>query len=510
MLERRVARGIGQGSALGERARAVARRDDHVGTDRVASTVSVGGARRVTRQHAGAALASLVATLVVAVGLVIAFTSRPVGGPLSTSPSDGSGLGGSAGATQTELRPPATAWDAITWSLVGSREIVFDGDSSQFIVDAARWGGGVVAIGYDIDATKITGRVWRSSDGTDWRELTSGGPPLDRISLDRIFALGDRLVITGRDRSTELGGATDDPGTPIAFESRDGDTWRPVTDAGSPWLRPQIVAAVAGGGMVLVLDGIERGFLWRSKDGQTWTSASLAEVFPQALIGSLAWSGDRWLVGGVVGERPEGFWSPWGAGAVWTSPDGANWSPATIDAPELSIGRFAVGREGIVAIGGRTGGGGITLTDPLWQSDEGTTWTPLAFDNQQLALVSDGERIVALDRLDDQRLRIRESFDGSTWREVEVLGLGRFDPAHPETIDGWLFPGNLQPTVLIPGGIWALGQEHLSSIEGESEIEAELRWFGTVGRLPGAATFPPRPLPGSNDVPCEPVGQECG
>jgi hypothetical protein len=406
----------------------------------------------------------------------------------------------------------AAPWDAITWRLVGSREVVFDADSSQFVVDAARWGDGVVAIGYDIDGRTITGRVWRSNDGVGWREISGGDPPFDQVSLDRIFGLGDRLVITGRNRRAELAGASGDPGTPVAFESTDGEAWRPVTDLASPWLRPHVQMAASGGGSSLVLDTDEDGRLWLSSDGQTWSSFRLAEVFPHAVIRSLAWGGERWLVGGVVGEPPEGGFpgSSWGAGAVWWSSDGTDWTRAEIDAPELSVGWFAVGRDGIVAIGDRTGEGPIVLTDPLWWSEDGTRWNSLDFDNRQLVLLSDGDRIVALDRLPDDRLRIRESFDGRTWGEVEVHGLGRFEPAKPETLDGLLFPGHLQPMVLTPGGIWALGREHVSSVEGISETEAELRWFGAVGRLSGSAPFPPRPLPGSNDTRCEPAGQECG
>ncbi|OGO59165.1 MAG: hypothetical protein A2V85_14075 [Chloroflexi bacterium RBG_16_72_14] len=507
MLERRAARGVGVGSTLGERARAIAQRDGRVGTDRVAPVVRGGPLSLRSRR---AALASLVATLVVAAGLVALIGLRPAIEPLSASPSPSGGAVGSPEVTPT-APPPAAVWDAISWRLVGSREIVFAAHSSKFVIDAVAWRGGVVAIGYDIDPDQIVGRVWRSRDGTDWREITTGGPPFDHISLDRVFALGDRLVVTGRDRRAELAGAENDPGTPVAFESADGDTWRAVSDTGSPWLRPQLVAARAGGGQILAVEDAADGSgrLWHSGEGRAWSSTPLGTVFPGAVISDLAWTGERWVAGGVVGERPLSMRQPWGTGAVWTSADGSTWSAAAIDAPLLSIGRFAIGRGGIVAIGGRTGGGPIVLSDALWRSDDGSVWTPQSFENQLLLLLSDGDRIVALDRRDDQGLRVRGSFDGVDWHDVEVRGVGQFDPGHPETLDGWVFSGDLRPAVLTPGGIWALGREHVSSVEGVSDTEAELRWFGTVGALEGSATFPPRPLPGSNDTPCEPAGQEC-
>lgn len=503
MLERRTSRGVGVGSTLSERARAVAQRDSSVRADRVAP---VAHGRPLSFWSRRGALESLVATLAVGIGLAALVALRSGSGPLWTSPPS-SGIVTSPGVASAEP-PAAVAWDAITWRLAGSREIVFGAHSSKFVIDAVAWRGGVLAIGYDIDEDQIVGRVWRSSDGTDWREITGGGPPFDRVSLDRVFALGERLITTGRDRSAELAGAENDPGIPVAFESADGDTWRPVTDTGTPWLQPQLQTAVLGGGTILALEG---GRVWRSTDGRRWQVGPLDDSLLAKEIVSLAWTGERWLAGGVVGERPTSMRQPWGTGAVWTSPDGATWSPAAIEAPQLSIGRFAIGRSGIVAVGGRTGGGPIVLSDPLWRSEDGVVWTPLTFENMQLLLLSDGERIVALDRRDDQRLRIRESFDGQSWRDLDVRGVGRFDPARPETLDGWPFPGSLsQPTVLLPGGIWALGREHVSSVEGVSDTEAELRWFGAAGALEGSATFPPRPLPGSHDTPCEPAGQECG
>src|SRR4030067_817788 len=75
--------------------------------------------------------------------------------------------------------------------------------------------------------------------------------------------------------------------------------------------------------------------------------------------------------------------------------------------------------------------------------------------------------------------RARGSFDGVDWHDVEVRGVGQFEPGHPETLDGWVFSGDLRPAVLTPGGIWALGREHVSSVEGVSDTEAELRWVGT-------------------------------
>lgn len=502
MLERRALRDAGLGTTLGERARAVARRDGALGDDVVPAAVHServhGGAPRPARTM----IASVVATIAIAAGLLVAVGFRPQAGPPAAPPSE----------SASSPLMPASPWEAITWRLAGSREIVFDADSSSFVVDAAPWGEGLVGIGYDIDGATITGRVWRSTDGLDWREITGGGPPFDRISLDRVFALDDRLVITGRDRTRELGGAPDDPGTPVAFESADGESWAAVRDANSPWLRPGLHAAASGGGSILALEEGDDSRLWRSGDGRTWTSTPLGEVFPQAVAGSIAWTGGRWLVGGVTGERPPGWVGrqSWGTGAVWVSPDGVRWTSASIDAPKASMGPFAVGRAGIVAIAGRTGGGAIILSESLWRSVDGSTWAPLAFDNFQLRLLSDGVRIVALDVPLDGRLRARESFDGATWRELDVLGLGAFDPADPATLDGMYFPGNFQPVALTPNGVWGLGREFRSRIEGVSDTESELRWFGAAGRLPGAAPFPPRPLPGLNDTPCLPAGQECG
>jgi hypothetical protein len=233
----------------------------------------------------------------------------------------------------------------------------------------------------------------------------------------------------------------------------------------------------------------------------------LEEAFPGTSIATIAWTGERWLAGGVAGDPTDNYQR--GTGAIWVSENGVTWSPATIDAPGENIGRFVTGRDGVVAVGWSTGfGGAIVLTQPMWRSNDGDSWIRMHPDGLRVVVVSNGDRLIALDMLRDGRLAMRESFDAEQWTAVDVWGLGRFDPENPATLDGHVFPGQFDRVLLTAGGIWAISQQRVEDTSGV-ETEVEVRWFGEPGVVAGAATFPPRPEPGANDVRCV-GGQPCG
>jgi hypothetical protein len=498
MLERRVARAEGLGDTLPERARAVARRPGSRGAS-VTRFAAGGRDRRVAAPRRMPAAASLVATLVVAIGLLAVLAGRPeaampgVGSPDPSHPP--------ASSVPGSLDP----WSAVTWRRAGTSRPPFApwGEPRRFLVDVVAWGNGVVAVGYDFEGDHATGLVWRSSDGLDWHEVAVGDL-FDGVAFEAVLALEDRLVARGRHRGAGI--PPGEAGWPVAFESTDGASWAPLATEDTPWARTGELQFVAGGGHVLALDTGD-GRLWRIADDRSWTSAPLEKAFPGTSIATIAWTGERWLAGGVAGDPTDNYQR--GTGAIWVSENGVTWSPATIDAPRMNVGRFVTGRDGVVAVGSSTGfGGAIVLTQPMWRSDDGATWSRLTLDGRILRVVSDGDRLIALDTLVDGRLTLSESFDGEQWRSLEVRGLGRFDPENPATLDGHVFPGQFDRVLLTAGGIWAISEQRVEDTSGV-ETEVEVRWFGEPGVVAGAATFPPRPEPGADDVRCV-GGQPCG
>jgi hypothetical protein len=368
--------------------------------------------------------------------------------------------------------PEPTPWTSLTWRPVGSREAVSGTGPNHFLTDAVAWGGGVVAVGYDFKPDRITGRIWRSLDGSDWTEQVAGGPPYAGISLEHVYSLGGRLVATGRDRTAELAGVQDDPGRPVAFESSDGTSWTPVTDEASPWLGASDRQAASADRVVLVLERGSVDRLWRSMDGgDTWTSRPVGEPFgAAATVTVLAWTGSRWLAVGAIGSGtpqldPAG---PAGVAAAWTSPDGQRWTPAAVDAPGIGLGAIGVGADGVVAFGDVISRGtSIRLSMRAFWSADGASWEPIDLPNQLMRMVSDGTRIIVVDIGSNQPARVRESFDGRTWGEVPLLGVDARATDAGIEVDGHLVSG--QPNLLaISGrGLW---MTNLESHSGRSQV----------------------------------------
>jgi hypothetical protein len=458
----------------------------------------------------------MVATLAAVVAVAI-LAGRPIdqnpsssgalaGGSVASSSAGTLGSPPAASPTQAIPTPAPTPWTSLTWRPIGSREAVSDGGPNRFLTDAIAWGGGVVAVGYDFEPHRITGRIWRSLDGADWTEVT-GDPPREGIAFDHVYSLGGRLVATGRDRTAELAGAQDDAGRPVAFESPDGITWTPVTAARSPWLGDADRQAASGGGVALVLERGSPDRLWRSTDGgDTWTSRPAGEPFgAAATVTDLAWTGSRWVaVGAVVSGTPHlDPGEPAGVAAAWTSPDGQRWTPAAVDAPGIGLGSIGVGANGLVAFGDAiVRGTNIRPSMRAFGSADGASWESIDLPNQWMRMVSDGTRIIVVDIGSDQPVRVRESFDGRTWSELPPLGVDARATDTGIEVDGHLVSGQPDLLAISGRGLWMTTRE---SRGGKDQLE--VRWLADPVAAPGALPLPT--LTPHQDVTC-PNQEPCG
>jgi len=183
--------------------------------------------------------------------------------------------------------------------------------------------------------------VWRSTDGSNWQELTSDSPRwAGRAGLSAIEHKGWIYVLGGgKGDDVAIGGS----GRVLfndVWRSRDGKNWEQVT-ANAPWAPRAGAAVVEKDGFMYLLGG-ENGFLctfgptgqtcpyfndvWRSRDGADWEL-----VTPKAEWSARPGHQCQVLLGTIVCFGGFGFpTDPSGTVAahpvdVWVSRDGKRW-----------------------------------------------------------------------------------------------------------------------------------------------------------------------------------------
>lgn len=235
----------------------------------------------------------------------------------------------------------------------------------------AEGGPGWVGVGWEETGSSRNAAVWTSSDGLAW----SRGPHDESLFTDHrmygITAGGPGLVAVGCDWT---GGDRD----AAVWISPDGLTWSRVLpkDPETPG-RQRMYAVTAGGpGLVAVGEAEGNAAVWTSSDGTDWSPVPGHEdVFDTAVIWAVT-AGGPGLV--AVGEDhgPDGADSD---AAIWTSPDGFNWTRATGGGGDLgghnrqSAFGVTAGGPGLIAVGADWSDGDATGT--VWTSPDGTVWT---------------------------------------------------------------------------------------------------------------------------------------
>ena len=222
-------------------------------------------------------------------------------------------------------------------------------------------------------ATPATGSV----RAVDFRAASK--PPTGNFFYGPYFvSQGSQLLMMGSDGKSSG-----------VWSSTDGSTWQSISAAGSFGAPNQrfVVLGFAddgNGGLVAVGDGFAAGSTvvataWHSRDGRTWSPASIDVPNDTEMIG--------------LAERPGAMVSA-GNGVAWFSPDGSSWTAVNLPNATGYIPRAVrawAGGFAIVAVS--------TGTDPrhtkAWTSPDGTHWTeaaaPLAgFEVQDLVAYGNG------------------------------------------------------------------------------------------------------------------------
>ena len=231
--------------------------------------------------------------------------------------------------------------------------------------------GGTALVG---EGHPAKGFIWTSPDGDAWTLVST----IDDARLRSVISTPDGFLATGQMVKYKKSKFQQ---TPTLWSSNDGTTWTATTLPGKGDAGP--IAQGAGSVTIVVetdIDGPGSGpGLLRSTDGATWErlpyptdAASPKLVSP----GGLGTSADRFVAGSVVTAVNKG--------SVWTSTDGATWTnavdvpgPISAVASGTSPSAFGQGNEAVSGTAGtwsvipRPENGAAVAAVP-W-SDDGTT-----------------------------------------------------------------------------------------------------------------------------------------
>ena len=369
--------------------------------------------------------------IVLLVGLTIAACGNPLPPPTpTTSPT-------LAGTSPISTASPTSTSSTIGGTWIGLRwEAPTLGAPYESISDVVAWRDGYVAVGQsqNVSLTPLgtQATAWFSTDWHTWSRTLLGVPDAGDSAPSRVLSIGSSLVAIGTSgvphcTPPEGEGQVCDPLPVALWTSADGRAWqRAPTAAALAGVSPADVAA-APGGLVLVGDtGWNRPGIWTSADGVAWRRESLPlDVFTNAHFAGIVAARGGWVLTGFTGGLKPGCcggFSPKGATpAAWFSSDGTDWRAASVDgALQASgdwIGRVFVGRDGLVAWGGRDASYG-------WTSPDGRHWSalPKPAGYPVIPYASDGQRIVGESYIDRDQLGLWVSTDGASWQPLTATG----------------------------------------------------------------------------------------
>lgn len=300
-----------------------------------------------------------------------------------------------------------TSPDGVTWTRVPPNKVAPPNTDGRAMLDVASGGPGLVAVGTDLidRGGPVYGAVWTSLDGFKWQRVEHAAVfegDTGRVFLSGVSTAGPGLVAVGfEERGHYLGVAHH----AVVLTSPDGYTWTRVphnealfggadntmtrmedVTAGGPGIVAAGFAQQPGSGLV--------GALWTSPDGTDWTRVPTDNgVFGGArdvAVLSVAADGLRLVaVGG------------WHIAQSWTSNDGLEWQRTFHDPDAPSNMTDVVSTDvGLVAVGSIDSG--KDRYPAVWTSVDGSDWhldeadLGLLGEGTMEAVAADGDRLVAV------------------------------------------------------------------------------------------------------------------
>jgi hypothetical protein len=292
----------------------------------------------------------------------------------------------------TGTTSPASSLEPDRWARVPHDEAVFGGaeppEAEIVITHVVAGGPGLVAIG-SWDRGENGGSfaaVWTSADGITWDRLPLEAEVFGDGWIYGLTSHGSELVATGAYR------AEDDIETGTSYVG---------------------TAAV-----------------WTSPDGLTWSRILLDKAtFGVAILEDVVSLGGVLVVGGqVCSGEPFIDENPDCRAAMWTSPDGVEWTNAYTDADTGGdVEGLATVPGGVVAVGSCCGD--QPLSSAVWFSPDGRSWTRIEDaavfgDSKMTHVAAGGSAVVALGRTASSfEPVVWTSSDGSSWKRVDGVDI---------------------------------------------------------------------------------------
>lgn len=243
-------------------------------------------------------------------------------------------------------------------------------------------------------------QVWSSTDAVQWEQGANPGMDPDFVARAAVADGTGGLVVVGELTPTEAAVV------PQIWHSTDGKAFAkaqvqlPSAGSAAGSSSGEIVAAaVAAGRMVafgdhdivdITMNAASKGSevygldSWYSTDGSTWTHSELAGSDGYQAISMTAWSGGF----AALADQP-GTDAGYG---VWLSADGVAWRKAGSVAAIVAISIMALPR-GLVVVGDKQDAA-RGMAPASWSSADGTTWTEATASGTGFGVAFDGAIVV--------------------------------------------------------------------------------------------------------------------
>jgi len=306
------------------------------------------------------------------VGPVPTSSAQPTasGAPQSGSPTPS----GEASPTATpsvspSVSPTPAAWKSLTWSTPAP--------APGYVQGVVPWGTGYVGVGDAWRDGGLDAAFFTSADGVRWTVGARQSTPDGNVIVDHIVRVGDGLLAVG---NAVMNGPGEKPDfAPLLWVSSDGRSW---TQLHSPtWdtaLRGMGVSRLLSGpqGVLALSIGTDPIVLF-SPDGSNWTRATLPVTVQAIANDAIAYEGGFVIVG--RDGQPDHFseavmesQSPPGVGrpAAWISADGVHWTEAAVEGNEVA----GAGLGQVVAVRAGLLAVGINSTADFYDGKM-TSWT---------------------------------------------------------------------------------------------------------------------------------------
>ncbi|HEX5826175.1 MAG TPA: hypothetical protein VFY23_01530 [Candidatus Limnocylindrales bacterium] len=231
-----------------------------------------------------------------------------------------------------------------------------------------------------------------------------------------------------------------------------------VARSGSRWVA---VGTAGGDGPCASWCEPDRGLVWSSRNGSTWTRAPRQASLDGASLTSVVRFGGRWVAAGSKGLDA----------AAWTSRDGRTWTRVGKRAFARRADWAAGGVSDLITFGGLvvaagTDGGQDDSLARAWWSADGVTWHRATMDHatggQVFALADAGSELLAVGPSAGCTGGVWASIDGQSWscvgsgRRMQKFGpwdaaaSGRVEVLVGVTDEGW----DEDSDGGMPGAIW--------------------------------------------------------